>query len=95
MAGLGPAGRQSAEDWVKVVLKVLITKWLRRASGRRTGFTYAPASSDVGGASSAGESAQSRRGAVTCAAGCGYWVAWRARSRTPAVVPTYMSRVMR
>lgn len=42
MAGLGPAGRQSAEDWVKVALKVLITKWLRRASGRRTGFTYAP-----------------------------------------------------
>ena len=26
---------------------------------------------------------------------CGYWVAVRARSRTPAVVPTYMSRVMR
>ena len=24
-----------------------------------------------------------------------YWVAVRARSRTPAVVPTYMSRVMR
>jgi hypothetical protein len=31
---------------------------------------------------------------VTCAAGCGYWVAWRARARTPAVVPAYTSKVM-
>lgn len=36
MAGLGPVGRQSAEDWVKVALKVLITKWLRR--GFRTTY---------------------------------------------------------
>jgi hypothetical protein len=32
---------------------------------------------------------------VTCAAGRGYWMAWRARPRMPAVVPTSMSKVMR